>query len=317
MNTESWDEFRTAFQVARLGTVSAASEALGVHHATVIRHIDALEARLGVKLFQRHARGYSATEAGEDLLQVATVTEDQLNQLVGRIRGRSNSVTGELVITTVPGISESIIPALSRFQSGNCDLKIRLISDSRLFRLEYGEAHVAIRVGAKPQEPDNVVQLLAEIEPKLCAAQSYVAKYGLPKTLSEFADHRFVGSEAPILKVPHVKWMQDHVPDQNIVFRTTELRSQEAAVAAGAGIGFVYNLSRHMQPDLAVVFEDCDAWRSKLWLVTHVDLHRTAKVQAILKFLKEEAKGWGLAENATGRGARIRPQSVAGRHPDI
>ena len=47
-----------------MGTVSGAAQALGVHHATVIRHIDALEGRLGVKLFQRHARGYTPTEAG-------------------------------------------------------------------------------------------------------------------------------------------------------------------------------------------------------------------------------------------------------------
>ena len=62
---DNWDEIRTAFQVARKGTVSGAAEELGVHHATVIRHIDALEQRLGVKLFQRHARGYTATEAGK------------------------------------------------------------------------------------------------------------------------------------------------------------------------------------------------------------------------------------------------------------
>jgi hypothetical protein len=40
---DNWDEIRTAFQVARVGTVSGAAEVLGVHHATVIRHIDALE----------------------------------------------------------------------------------------------------------------------------------------------------------------------------------------------------------------------------------------------------------------------------------
>ena len=54
---DNWDEIRTAYQVARLGTVSGAAEVLGVHHATVIRHIDALEQALGAKLFQRHARG--------------------------------------------------------------------------------------------------------------------------------------------------------------------------------------------------------------------------------------------------------------------
>ena len=35
-----------------------------------------------------------------------------------------------------------------------------------------------------------------------------------------------------------------------------------------------------------------DEWTAPLWLVTHVDLHRTVKVQAFLKFLKAEAEGW-------------------------
>ena len=85
---ENWDEIRTAFQVARLGTVSGAAEVLGVHHATVIRHIDALEKRLGVKLFQRHARGYTPTESGRDLLAVAQTTEEQFAHLVSRIKGQ-------------------------------------------------------------------------------------------------------------------------------------------------------------------------------------------------------------------------------------
>ena len=85
---DNWDEIKTAFQVAKHGTVSGAADSLGVHHATVIRHVDALEAKLGVKLFQRHSRGYTPTEAGDDLLLVAQATDDQFSQLEGRIKGR-------------------------------------------------------------------------------------------------------------------------------------------------------------------------------------------------------------------------------------
>ena len=99
---DHWDEVRTAYHVARSGTVSGAAEALGVHHATVIRHVDALENRLGVRLFQRHSRGYTATEAGRDLLQVAQATDDQFAQLAGRLRGQGSGVTGELKVTA-PG----------------------------------------------------------------------------------------------------------------------------------------------------------------------------------------------------------------------
>ena len=66
---ELWNELRTAMVVARSGTVSAASIELGVHRATVMRHVDALEAAFGSKLFLRHSRGYTLTEAGEGCCQ--------------------------------------------------------------------------------------------------------------------------------------------------------------------------------------------------------------------------------------------------------
>ncbi len=292
MGTENWDEFRTALHVARMGTVSAAAAELGVHHATVIRHIDALEQRLGVKLFQRHARGYTTTEAGQDLLKVATATDEQLSQLVGRIKGRKNAVSGELVITTVSGFSAIVTPILTRFQFEHPDIKIRYLSASRLFRLEYGEAHIAIRAGPKPDEPDNVVQHLARFSPRLCASYEYAEKHGLPAGPKEFGLHRFIGPGEPKLRVPTERWLSENIPAENIVFRATERLAQEAAVRQGVGIGFVTNMISAANLDLKVVMDRCDAWQSDLWLVTHVDLHRTAKVQAIWKAVREAARAW-------------------------
>ncbi len=171
---DNWDEIRTAYHVARLGTVSGAAEVLGVHHATVIRHIDALEERLGSKLFQRHARGYTATEAGTDLLKVAQATDDQFTQLAGRIRGRGEEVTGDLIVTTVPSLAGLLVPSLVRFQAAHPDLIVRFLTDERLFRLEYGEAHVAIRAGSAPDQPDNVVQPFCQQRGALvCLASLY------------------------------------------------------------------------------------------------------------------------------------------------
>ena len=90
---ENWDEVRTAFQVARIGTVSGAADVLGVHHATVIRHIDALEQRLGVTLFQRHARGYTATEAGQDLMPLAAAPDDQFTHVAWRSHGQGEGIS--------------------------------------------------------------------------------------------------------------------------------------------------------------------------------------------------------------------------------
>ncbi|NNF23882.1 MAG: LysR family transcriptional regulator, partial [Rhodobacteraceae bacterium] len=170
---DSWDEIRTAYNVARAGTVSGAAEALGVHHATVIRHIDALEVRLGVKLFQRHARGYTATEAGLDLMQVAQATDDQITQLAGRIRGQGDAVTGEITVTSLATVSPMLTPVLVGFQAAHPGIIVRYLTGDRVFRLEYGEAHVAIRAGAAPEQPDNVVQPFGTLQTALYASEDY------------------------------------------------------------------------------------------------------------------------------------------------
>ena len=204
---DNWDEIRTAFQVARRGTVSGAAEQLGVHHATVIRHIDALEQRLGVKLFQRHARGYTATEAGQDLLQVAQATDDQFTQLAGRIKGQGEGVTGDLVVTSIGMASPILTPILVDFQLENPEVRVRYRTGDRLFRLEYGEAHVAIRAGTMPEEPDNVVQPFIQQQMAMVASDVYVARHGLPKDEADLQNHFFVTHDSDPSRTPFSQWL--------------------------------------------------------------------------------------------------------------
>lgn len=289
---ENWDEVRTAFQVARLGTVSGAAEVLGVHHATVIRHIDALERRLGSKLFQRHARGYTATEAGRDLLAVAQTTEEQFAHLASRIKGQGETVTGELVVTSIAGLSDLLTPVLVGFQDRYPEVRVRFLTDMRVFRLDYGEAHVAIRAGVGQEEPDNVVQPLARIKWALYASRSYVARFGRPESETEFAGHRFVCSDNEATRAPFHRWLRATVPPDRIAYAATEPAALEAAVRDGAGIGFVAAHRATGFPDLVEVLPSRSEWDSPLRIVTHVDLHRTRKVQAFLSHLKEAAKSW-------------------------
>ncbi|MDG1472876.1 LysR substrate-binding domain-containing protein [Pseudosulfitobacter sp. SM2401] len=290
---DNWDEIKTAYQVARLGTVSGAAEVLGVHHATVIRHIDALEGRLGVKLFQRHARGYTSTEAGDDLFRVAQATDDQFSQLVGRIKGRGTDVSGELVVTSLVSLAPLMAPVLTAFQLEHPDLIVRYLTGERLFRLEYGEAHVAVRAGSAPEQPDNVVQPFARSKMGLFAARSYVESYGMPKDVADYAKHRFVGQDNDDSRAPFNRWLREKVPEAALTFRSNDVRALEQAVLAGAGIGFMAMAEAQVNPDLVEVFPHQEDWSAPLWLVTHVDLHRTHKVQVFLNFLKDRSKSWG------------------------
>jgi len=295
MATENWDEIRTAYHVARQGTVSGAAEVLGVHHATVIRHIDALEARLGSRLFQRHARGYTATEAGIDLLNVAQTTDDQFTQLVGRIKGRGEEVTGELIVTTLSSLAPLLLPSIVKFQNAHPDLVVRLLTGERVFRLEYGEAHVAVRAGPAPEEPDNVVKHFANQKGGLFASQSYIDAFGMLKSETDFSGHRFVSHDSDAARAPFFRWARKNIPIELVTFRATEQQVMLRAILDGAGVGYFPLWEARNYPELVELAPPRDEWTAPLWLVTHVDLHRTMKVQAFTAFLHAEAKSWPMA----------------------
>ncbi len=289
MRFENWDEIRTAYQVARMGTVSGAAEVLGVHHATVIRHVDALETRLGTKLFQRHPRGYTPTEAGQQLLAVGQATEDQFAQLAARIAGAGEEMRGELIITSLPALAALVMPAMAELMRAHPALVLRYITDPRVFRLEYGEAHVAIRAGARPTEPDNVVSQLGVNRTALYAAPDYIERHGRPKGAQDLAGHRFVGPDSRENRAPFFRWLAGQVPPEAMVFMANEMASQQAAIEAGLGLGFLPVLQGRAIPRLVEVVAPMPDWDSPFWLVTHVDLHRTPKVQAALKALRAAA----------------------------
>lgn len=292
MAFDNWDEVRTAYQVARIGTVSGAAEALGVHHATVIRHIDALEARLGAKLFQRHARGYTPTEAGRELLEVAQATDEHFAQLASRIKGQGETVTGEFIVTSISGIPRLLTPVIASFQRDHPGLIVRFLTDMRLFRLSSGEAHVAIRAGARPEDPDFVVQKFAVIRQGLYAARAYADRHGLPATEAELRLHRFVGPDNVESRAPAHVWLRTAVPRECIVYRTSEPAANEEAIRWGAGLGFLPLREARTDTDLIEVMPPQSEWDAPLWIVTHVDLHRTLKVQKFLAHLKSAAKDW-------------------------
>lgn len=283
MTFDSWDALRTAWEVARAGTVSGAADALGVHHATVIRHVDALEARLGVKLFHRHARGYTPTEAGQALAQVGRATDEQFAQLAARLTGIGAGISGDLIITTVPEVCELLLPALAGLRAEHSELRLQLRTERRVLRLEYGEAHVAIRAGARPEEPDNVVQKLGSIPVALFAAPAYLDRHGTPATDDDLAAHLFVAGEVDS-RAPFARWLEGRVPSGRMILRSNDLAARIAAIRAGFGLGFLFD---DAPAGLVRVMGSRPDWAVDLWLVTHVDLHRTPKVQAVLTAIKK------------------------------
>lgn len=280
-----WNEIRTAATVARLGTISAAAKVLGVHRATVTRHIDALEHALGAKLFQRHARGFTATELGQELQRIADATEAQFGELRRMARGTKADLSGEVTVTSLDVLVPVILPLLRGFQTRYPALTLRMVTSDKVLRLEYGEADMAFRIGPKPADPDNVVLRLGMLQMGLYAAPSYVAAHGLPEGPDSFRAHRFVGPDSAAPATPWGDWLASEIAEESVVFRSSAVWTLWQAVRSGLGIGF-HPASAAADQGLEPVLPACPDWAEPIWAVTHVDLHRTAKVQALVDVVR-------------------------------
>ncbi|MEO1910633.1 MAG: LysR family transcriptional regulator [Paracoccus sp. (in: a-proteobacteria)] len=282
MTIESWDDIRVALAVARTGTVSGAAADLGVHHATVIRRIDALEAALQARLFQRHPRGYALTEAGRTLLATADVTDQRFAQMAAQIAGSAQRIEGELIVTVLPEMASMVIPRLADLTTRHPDLRLTYLTDARLFRLATGEAHVAIRAGSKPTQPDYVVVPMGRIHHALFATQGYLDRHG---PLTQLRDHRFALPGPEARNAPLMRWLEARLEPRNILLTANDPMAREMVIRQGLAIG-------PLAPDRAeglVEAMSLPEWDSTLWIVSHVDLHRTPKVQAALTVLRRPA----------------------------
>lgn len=288
---ENWTEVRTAYHLARLGTVSAAAEALGVHRVTVIRHVDLLEASFGEKLFLRQPKGYTPTDAGWELMRVAQSTEEQFEQLSARLQASAQARAGELIVTSLPVVANLLMPAFAAFQRDHPGVVLRHVASARTLKLEKGEAHVAVRAAPGPEDPDNVTIPFTALRIGLYASPGYVEINGLPTSPDAVEKHRFIAPDAADMansSKNYLEWLAEVAPNARIVFRTTNLASVDLAVASGLGIGIVPAFVAEPLGLVPVPIEAATN-EARLDLVTHVDLHELPKIQALLSALVENA----------------------------
>lgn len=303
----SWDDIRIAYEVLKQGNLSKAAEALDIHHATVFRRIKSLEADLGVTLFHKHARGYTATEEGKIFFRSTDLIDEQIDQLINQLHGMTRGISGDLTVTVVPGHSSFWNAHFKKFHDQHPEITITTIVSNSHLKLEKGEAHVSIRVGDRPQEGDYIAQKICQLELTFYATQDYITRHGKPLALHELDHHKILSLTEGFKKKDHIiNWIDAHIPSRQIVFRSNLWTDIVNAIGNGFGIGPLDVWQAQQVPDAIPLFAPQEGWVEEVWFLTHMDLHRTPRIQTFLNFLKAVAKdnrsgGFALADQVKHR----------------
>ena len=149
---------------------------------------------------------------------------------------------------------------------------------------------MAVRTGptSVSEEPDNVLQPLTQFTIGLFASPGYLERNGVPETVAALKDHCFVAlddaNQANSARL-YKHWLNELAPEARIVFRSTNLSCVDEAILQGIGLGFFPTFEGEACGLVRVLPQEFR--EGQLNLVTHVDLHRTERVQQLLGALKE------------------------------
>jgi len=182
-------QISTFVDVVAKGSLSAAARAEGIAPAMIGRRLDALEARLGVKLLQRTTRKLALTNEGAAFLEDCQRILAELEEAESAVAERSSRASGHLMISAPAGFGrQHVAPLLPSFLAEHRDLQVTLNLNDRVVDLIGEGVDVAIRI-ATLSDSNLVSVKLADNERVLVATPAYLKRYGEPKTLADLSKH--------------------------------------------------------------------------------------------------------------------------------
>jgi DNA-binding transcriptional LysR family regulator len=281
----SWDSYRAFVAVLETGSLSAAARQLATSAPTIARHIETLEATLGITLFSRSSTGLQATSAALALapqIQTMVVAEAAIHRLAS---GEASSERGVVRLTASEIVGTEILPTLlARFQNAHPDTVIELSVTNRREDLLRRDSDIAIRM-IRPEQDALVAKKIGVVDVGLFAHQSYIARYGQPNSQEELLKHRIIGfdQQSSVSTPTRLGTLNREM----FSFRCDSDFAQLAALRAGVGIGGCQMRIAERNPELVQLLSGQKIFAMDMWLVMHRDLRQVNRVKLLYDWLAE------------------------------
>jgi DNA-binding transcriptional LysR family regulator len=297
-----WEDLRLVLAIARGGTLVAAAAQLGNSHPTVLRQAAQLERRIGVRLFERSRRGYLLTPAGDEMVGVAQRVEQEVETLERKLVGRDMRPAGLIRLTTVDSLlCGPLTPLLATFRTQFPQITLEVASTRAMSSLSRREADVALRAGGQP--PEHLVgRKLARIA--VAVYQAHGPTRALAKGLAAWD---WLMPDDSLSHLASVRWLEDRQLHTRAVFRADSLLTLAQAARNGMGLAILPCYLADADPMLARVGSPIGELASDLWLLTHPELARVARIRSFMDSMYEQV----LQLRPLFEGRKPQPMSLA------
>lgn len=231
----------TFVRTVELGSLSKAATAQQISPQAASKALGQLEQYLGVRLFHRTTRSMALTEEGQRFFETAQPSLISLHQALQAARQTREDLAGPLRIVGPRTVLQPVIgPVLDEYSRLYPEVQPDVQLDDRIGNWVEDRVDVGFRLGDPPEE-GLIARRLFPMQLVICAAPTYLRKYGTPQSLYDLDSHRCSGFRraGDGRVVPWRVRVGDNLQDQHVrpSFCTNDEAFELRAVLAGEVIG--------------------------------------------------------------------------------
>ncbi|KAA9130187.1 LysR family transcriptional regulator [Marinihelvus fidelis] len=280
----NWNDLELFLAIAEAGTLAGAARSLRVNHSTVFRRLNTLEADLDTRLFDRQPEGYALTPAGEKMLAPARQAQAAVQSIELDIAGQDLQATGTVRLTTAPNIARTLVPpAVRALRDSHPGIRLEVLVGDTDYDLGRRQADIALRATTRPPE-QQVGRRLVDLAWWVC--RPAILGDEPPVGLDELSGRPMIGADHSMMRLDAFQWLEAHHAS-DIVTRANDLTTMGAL--ARAGVGYALLPADQAEPGLDRLFT-LPGIEGQLWLLTHPDLRRVRRIDAVWNALVETTR---------------------------
>lgn len=279
MHRIRWDDLQYVHAVAEHGSLSAASRALGVNHATVLRRIALLEEAHEVKLFERRNDGYRLRPEGRTLLASLKLMDHASTRIRRSLALTAKGIEGTFRLATTDTIACLLLPKyLEGLHAVHPNIKIEVAVSNDPIDMTLSGAELLVRPGLElPSDLSGV--RAGSIGFGVYGSKEYLES----NTSRSFDEFNWLGAAPDFAKSTAGEWQFSSVRT-NFIFTADSFLMLASMAAQGLGVALLPDFVGRSTRGLVPMDIGAEGPETGIWVATHKDFRQQTDIETLMDF---------------------------------
>jgi DNA-binding transcriptional LysR family regulator len=294
MNTSGLNELEAVLAVARHRSFRAAATELNVSTSALSHSIAGLEARMGVRLFNRTTRSVALSEVGAAFVSTITPALLTIRTALEQAGNHHAEPTGTLRLNSSAGAATQVMPLLLEYLRRYPQMKLDVVTEGRLIDIVAQGFDAGIRLGDSVPQDMIAVDISPAQRFAVLGSPDYFARHPVPFSPMDLRAHQCIRSRMPSGAI--YRWEFERHGEALAVDVQGVLTLDNPTLmleAARAGLGLTYLTEWNAAADLAAgtlvrVLEEWTPSFDKLCLYYPGRRHVPAGLKALIELIREQ-----------------------------